>query len=241
MLIESDTLRFPPAESASEEGLVAVGGDASAQRLLLAYSQGIFPWPHRDDLPLLWFSPDPRFVLLPQEVHLGRSLRKAMRRSAYEIRIDSAFTQVIQACAEIPRSDQDGTWITPELQSGYVALHHAGYAHSVEAWQGDALVGGLYGVSLGAAFFGESMFAQRSDASKVAFLTLVAHCLEWGFHFIDCQVPTEHLARFGAHEWPRQRFLTQLAQALEKPTRQGLWQSSMQPADALTRLDALAD
>lgn len=220
-------LIFPPAELAEDNGVLAVGGDVSEERLILAYSSGIFPWPH-EGLPLLWHSPDPRTVLLPRDIHVGRSLEKSIRRGLYEVRFDTAFRQVIRGCSQKERPNQDGTWITEELIEGYVALHRRGLAHSIEAWRGDELVGGLYGISLGGAFFGESMFAEAPDASKVAFATLVRQLDRWGFDFVDCQVHTEHLERFGAIEWSRRRFLAALKQALKKPTRVGPWR--LEPA-----------
>lgn len=236
MYLLNEELVFPPPEAATEEGIVAVGGDVSPERLILAYGQGIFPWPVRG-LPLLWFSPDPRFVLPPAEAHLPRSLRKHMRRTDLCIRADSAFDRVMVGCAQVPRPGQDGTWITAELRNGYNRLHRLGYAHSVEAWRGDALVGGLYGVSLGRAFFGESMFAVEPDSSKVAFATLLAHLVIWGFTLVDCQVHTEHLARFGALHWSRTKFLAALREALAAPTRTGPWSLTMAPAQAVAILD----
>jgi leucyl/phenylalanyl-tRNA---protein transferase len=215
-------LIFPPAELAEDNGVLAVGGDVSEERLILAYSSGIFPWPH-EGLPLLWHSPDPRTVLIPGDIHVGRSLEKSIRRGLYDVRLDTAFRQVIRGCSQKDRPNQDGTWITEEMIEGYVALHRRGLAHSIEAWRGDELVGGLYGVSLGSAFFGESMFSRADDASKVAFVTLVQDLARRGIGLIDCQVHTEHLARFGAEEWPRERFLEALAAALRNPTRKGKW------------------
>jgi leucyl/phenylalanyl-tRNA--protein transferase len=171
----SPSLRFPSPHSADADGIVAVGGDCSPARLLLAYRSGIFPWPLSDTLPLFWFSPDPRWVVLPSEAHLPKSLRKQMRRGVYEVRCDTAFEAVIDACSAVPRPGQQGTWIIPELREGFVELHRMGYAHSIEAWQDGTLVGGLYGLALGRAFFGESMFALAPDASKVAFATLLAN------------------------------------------------------------------
>lgn len=222
-------LIFPPPQLAEDNGVLAVGGDLSEERLILAYSSGIFPWPH-EGLPLLWHSPDPRTVLVPSEIHVGRSLEKSIRRGTYEVRLDTAFRQVMRGCSGKERPNQDGTWITDEMIEGYVALHRRGLAHSVEAWRGDELVGGLYGVSLGGAFFGESMFAEAPDASKVAFATLVRQLDRWGFDFVDCQVHTEHLERFGAVEWSRTRFLAALKKALKKPTRVGPWR--LDPAEA---------
>lgn len=215
-------LAFPPPSRGPRQGPIAVGGDLDPQRVLLAYGMGIFPWPHQG-LPLLWFSPDPRMVLVPPEIHVSRSLAKAMRRNLFRITLDTAFVDVMRGCAEVPRHDQDGTWITSDMIDAYVRLHEMGYAHSVEAWQGDELVGGLYGVSLGAVFFGESMFARAPDASKTAFVVLVRQLEKWSFDLVDCQTYTEHLARFGAEPWPRRHFLERLARALESPTRKGKW------------------
>jgi len=219
-----ERLVFPPPELASEEGVLAVGGDLKPDRLLLAYSMGIFPW-YGDDLPIIWHSPDPRMVLTPDAIHVPRSLRKAIRKQPYEIRFDTAFADVIEACAAVPRPDQDGTWIVSDMVDAYVELHERGFAHSVEAWRGDELVGGLYGVSLGGGFFGESMFARATDASKIAFVTLVQQLRAWRFDLIDCQVYTAHLERFGAVMWPRDRFLTALRRTLRKPTRMGPWRN----------------
>jgi leucyl/phenylalanyl-tRNA--protein transferase len=215
-------LVFPPPELADENGVIAVGGDLRPERLLLAYSMGIFPW-YGEGLPIIWHSPDPRLVLDPRSLHVPRSLRKTMNRRPYEIRLDTAFARVIEACAEVPREGQDGTWITEEMKHAYVRLHELGFAHSAEAWQGDTLVGGLYGVSLGSAFFGESMFAHADDASKIAFVTLIRQLEAWNIDLIDCQVYTEHLARFGAEDWPRHDFLAALHDALRQPTRRGPW------------------
>ncbi len=218
-----ERLLFPPPEDADESGLLAVGGDLSAERLLLSYSVGIFPW-YSEGAPILWHSPDPRMVLLPEELHVSRSLRKKIAKNRFEIRLDTAFNQVIVACAQVPRDGQDGTWITSEMITAYSELHERGYAHSAEAWRDGKLVGGLYGISLGRAFFGESMFANESDASKVAFVSLARWLAGWGVHFIDCQVYTEHLERLGATEWPRSKFLRELRRSLDEPTRIGPWQ-----------------
>jgi leucyl/phenylalanyl-tRNA--protein transferase len=217
-----EELAFPPPSRGPRQGPIAVGGDLDPQRVLLAYSMGIFPWPHRG-LPLLWFSPDPRMVLLPSEIHVSRSLAKVIRRGPFRVTLDAAFEDVMLGCAQVPRPDQDGTWITTDMIAAYVRLHELGYAHSIEAWRDDELVGGLYGVSLGSVFFGESMFARAADASKVAFVTLVRQLERWAFDMVDCQTYTDHLARFGAEPWPRRRFLERLAQALQSPTRKGPW------------------
>lgn len=218
----TDQIAFPDPNDADRDGLLAIEGDLSPQRVLLAYAQGIFPWPH-EGLPLLWFSPDPRTVLLPSELHISRSLQKTINKGVFEVRFDTAFDRVMRACATAPRRGQDGTWVTDDMIHAYCCLHDLGFAHSAEAWANGELVGGLYGVSLGAAFFGESMFTQRPDASKVAFVYLVQQLQKWDFHFVDCQMRTDHLARFGAIEWPRRRFLQALDDALQTPTRRGDW------------------
>ena len=219
----TNELSFPAPDDAEPTGLLAVGGDLGAERLLLAYSMGIFPW-YEDGLPILWHSPDPRMILLPGDLRVSRSLRKTLRDQSFEIRLDGDFEAVIRACARTPRDGQDGTWITDEMIEAYLQLFELGYAHCAEAWSGGELVGGLYGVSLGGCFFGESMFATRADASKLAFATLVAQLGRWEFDLIDCQIHTDHLARFGATEWPRHHFLTVLGKSLAKKTRRGRWQ-----------------
>ncbi len=228
---------FPPATVSTSEGVVAVGGDFRIERLLLAYRSGIFPWPMKG-YPLLWFSPDPRFVLLPTHAHVPRSLRKRMKKCPYEIRADTAFDQVIRACGQVERPGQRGTWVTADLVRGYESLFVHGIAHSIEAWHEGELVGGLYGVSLGAVFFGESMFAIAPDASKVAFATLLGNLLPWGFAMVDCQVYTDHLARFGAEEWPRELFLQELERCLSVPTKRGPWTLDLGPAQAVELLKA---
>lgn len=214
---------FPDPELAEPDGLLAIGGDLSPERLLTAYAQGIFPW-YSEENPILWWSPDPRLVLDPAELHVSRSLRRTLSRGAFRVASDTAFEAVIRRCAERERPGQHGTWITAEMIDAYVRLHALGFAHSFEAWDGDALAGGLYGVSLGAAFFGESMFADRPDASKVAFATAVEWLAARGVTLVDCQVRTDHLVRFGAREIPRRAFLERLARALEAPTRRGRWE-----------------
>ena len=215
-------LVFPSVELA-EDGLLAVGGDLTPQRLLLGYSKGIFPW-YGPKLPILWHSPDPRMVMQTRDLLINRSLKKSIKRKPYTLRIDTAFTDVLAACAATPRPGQDGTWLVPDMLSAYRKLHELGFAHSFEAWDGDALVGGLYGVSLGACFFGESMFAHAPDASKIAFAASVAQLDAWEIALIDCQVHTEHLARLGATEVPRVEFIERLEKALDAPTRRGTWQ-----------------
>ncbi len=213
---------FPDPELADPTGLIAVGGDLHPSRLLRGYSLGIFPW-YSEGQPILWHSPDPRFVLPLEELHVGRTLRQTLKKRPYELTVDSAFSDVIAACADTPRPGQDGTWITDEMEQAYNHLHGLGFAHSVEAWLDGDLVGGLYGVSLGRAFFGESMFAHSSDASKIAFVALVAQLRRWDFALLDSQVHTDHLERFGAREIPRADYLVRLRQALSAPTRQGRW------------------
>jgi leucyl/phenylalanyl-tRNA--protein transferase len=213
---------FPPPDYADPSGLLAVGGDLSKERLLEAYRLGIFPW-YSDDQPLLWWSPDPRLVLDLKDFMISRSLRKTLKKAIFQITFDHAFEQVIQACAVVPRTAQNGTWITEEMQEAYINLHGLGYAHSVESWFGGELVGGLYGVSLGKAFFGESMFHLKTDASKVALATLVEKLKSWDFHFIDSQMTTEHMIRLGAKELPRRIFLKRLQLALRQPTKRGRW------------------
>jgi leucyl/phenylalanyl-tRNA--protein transferase len=213
---------FPPADAADPEGLLAIGGDLTVPRLLAAYRSGIFPW-YSDDQPILWWSPDPRMVLPFDEFHCSRRLERVIRQGKFTFTLDRDFTSVILACATAPRPGQDGTWITHEMIDAYVALHEAGYAHSAEAWLDGKLAGGVYGVSLGSCFFGESMFARESDASKAAFTVLVRQLRAWHFTLLDCQMYTEHLARFGAHEIPRGSFLRRLAEGLRRPTRKGPW------------------
>jgi leucyl/phenylalanyl-tRNA--protein transferase len=213
---------FPDPRQAEPDGLIGVGGDLEPGRLVLAYSMGIFPWYSEGD-PILWFSPDPRMIFEPGGVHVGRSLRKRLRRGDYRVTMDTAFAEVIRACALVPRPGQPGTWITGDMQRAYTALHRLGLAHSVEVWRGDALVGGLYGVSLGGMFAGESMFSTASDASKVAFVHLARQLERWGFTLIDAQLHTDHLARMGGFAIPRDDYLERLEEALSAPTRQGPW------------------
>ena len=213
---------FPPPDYADPSGLLAVGGDLSKERLLEAYRLGIFPW-YSDDQLILWWSPDPRLVLDLKDFTISRSLRKTLKKAIFQVTFDHAFEQVIQACAVVPRAAQNGTWITEEMRAAYINLHGLGYAHSVESWLGGELVGGLYGVSLGKAFFGESMFHLKTDASKVALATLVEKLKSWDFHFIDSQMTTEHMIRLGARELPRRIFLKRLQLALRHPPKRGRW------------------
>lgn len=218
----SEELEFPDPVLAEESGLLAVGGDLRPERIILAYQNGIFPW-YSEGRPILWWCPSPRLVLEPASLHVGRSLRKTMRKAPYRITADTAFDQVIDACAQTPRPDLGGTWITDDMREAYLRLHALGVAHSIEAWEGEELVGGLYGLSLGTAFFGESMFARKPDASKIAFVTLVEQLRAWDFGFVDCQVVTDHLVRFGAVEIELDDFLRRLDHATDQPTRRGPW------------------
>ena len=233
-----DRLVFPPVHLA-EDGLLALGGDLRPERLLLGYTQGIFPW-YAENLPILWHSPDPRMIMTTRDLVVQRSLKKAIKRQPYELKMDTAFLDVLRGCAEVPRPGQTGTWLIPEMVDAYTKLHDLGFAHSIEAWRGPELVGGLYGVSLGAAFFGESMFARAPDASKVAFAVLLAHLVRWGFELVDCQVYTEHLDRFGAVEVRRKAFLRALRAAVAHETRRGPWRTELSPADAAAALAAAA-
>ncbi len=218
----SEKLLFPSPEYAEEDGLLAVGGDLGEDRLLLAYSMGIFPW-YSEGSPILWWSPDPRLVLLPEELKVSRSLRQAIKKDIYKVTMDKAFGEIIRGCAETHRRKDGETWITRDMVNAYLRLHDSGFAHSVETWHGDEVVGGLYGVSLGGVFFGESMFAKSKDASKVAFAKLVGQLKHWGFKMIDCQMTSKHLMSFGAREIPRPEFIALLKKALETPDRRGAW------------------
>ncbi len=211
----SDEISFPPPEHAEEDGVLAIGGDLSQERLLKAYSMGIFPW-YSEDSPILWWSPDPRLVLFPEELRVSRSLRQCMRKALYTVTMNRAFEQVMRSCAEISRKEQSGTWITEEMIRAYTGLHRSGHAHSVEAWHNGELAGGLYGIIMGKIFFGESMFSKMSNASKVAFVTFIEQLKQKGVRLIDCQVRTEHLVNLGAREIPRREFLKVLHNALSK-------------------------
>ena len=216
---------FPSPEDAGPDGLLAIGGDLSSERLLLAYQCGIFPW-YSEGQPILWWSPDPRLILEPDEFHVSHRLRQILNKETFQVTFDRAFASVIQACAVAPRKGQDGTWIIPEMQQAYVRLHQQGFAHSVESWLDGELVGGIYGVSLGKCFFGESMFSYRSNASKVALAALVQSLKAWGCHMLDAQVTTQHLLSLGAKEIPRSLFLKRLEKALRFPTMKGKWEKS---------------
>lgn len=215
-------LVFPPVEEAEPWGGLAVGGDLSPERLLLAYRSGIFPW-YNEDQPIVWYAPDPRFVLFPEKLKVSKSMRPILNQNKFIITFDTAFRQVIRQCQQTRRRGQGGTWITEEMLEAYCHLHQLGYAHSVEVWHNDNLVGGLYGLSLGSIFFGESMFSHVSNASKAGFITLVRHLQQHKFSLIDCQVHTPHLERLGAESVPRSQYMQLLASGLKHPTLQGEW------------------
>ena len=221
---QSPEQAFPPVEQALREpnGLLAVGGDLHPLRLLNAYRHGIFPW-YEEGQPVLWWSPDPRSVLFIREFRLRRSMRKRLRNAGLHVTLDKDFVNVMQACS-LPRHDQLGTWITPAMIEAYGTLHRMGRAHSAEVWTAEGeLVGGLYGLALGRVFFGESMFSQHTDASKIALATLACQLQRWGFELIDCQQTTQHLMSLGAREIPRETFVERLTQDCEKPGHTGHW------------------
>jgi leucyl/phenylalanyl-tRNA--protein transferase len=215
-------LIFPPVERADPNGILAVGGDLSTERLLLAYRSGIFPWFSPDD-PMLWWSPDPRFVLFPDELKMARSMRPYFNSPRFELSVDTAFGEVISACSRQYRTGQNGTWITDEMIAAYCELHRLGHAHSVEVWQDGQLVGGLYGIAIGRVFFGESMFANVPNASKVGFIALVKRLQKLGFQMIDCQQDTAHLASLGARGIPRQQFIIALGRWTREHNLIGNW------------------
>ena len=218
-----DPTDFPDVSLALREpdGLLAVGGDLSVERLLAAYQRGIFPW-YSGDQPILWWSPDPRSVLFPDKLHISRSLRKTLRKQQFKITLDTAFTDVIHACSQ-PRAGDPGTWITDEMQQAYIRLHQAGHAHSTECWLNDKLVGGLYGVAIGKVFFGESMFSKTTEASKVAFVFLVQQLQRWQFGLIDCQIQSAHLDQFGAELIPRVEFTSHLNEFCQAGGSENVW------------------
>ncbi len=215
---------FPPVELALNEpnGLLAAGGDLTPRRIISAYRQGIFPW-YSADQPILWWSPNPRTILLPTKLKVSRSLRKSINKAPFLITIDHCFEEVLRQCAA-PRTYADGTWITTEMQEAYLKLHQEGAAHSFEAWQGDTLVGGLYGLALGRIFFGESMFSHVSNASKVTFVHAARQLEIWGYALIDCQVATEHLTSFGAIEVPRHDYIEHMLQLVDQRGHPAPWQ-----------------
>ncbi len=214
-------LVFPTVEMADPGGILAVGGDLSTERLLLAYQSGIFPW-YDEESPILWWSPDPRFVIFPEEFRVSRRMRRFLRTSGYRVTLDTRFREVMASCAA-PRKSARGTWITPDMLEAYCRLHDEGYAHSVEVWRGHELAGGLYGVSIGKCFFGESMFNRADNASKTALAVLTDLMKQNGFHFIDSQVKTEHLAGMGAREIPRAEYLLLLKKSVSGGTIRGNW------------------
>jgi leucyl/phenylalanyl-tRNA--protein transferase len=218
----SEDLIFPSPKLAAQEGLLAIGGDLSQERLLLAYRMGIFPWYSKNE-PIMWWSPDPRLILYPDHLKISKSLKKVINKGDFELSMDQDFEAVITACAESRTETNEGTWIVDEMIAAYCKLHESGLAHSVETWMDGQLAGGLYGVSIGRCFFGESMFTRISNASKVALVGLVRHLQNLQFDLIDCQVTTPHLVSLGAHEIPRARFLDELATALKAPTLKGRW------------------
>ncbi len=214
--------RFPSAEEASPEGIVCAGGNLSPGMLLSAYRQGIFPW-YSDDEPILWWSPNPRFAVLPETLHVSRSSLRLLRKREYDFSLDRRFGDVIEACAKVPRPGQLGTWILPEMIEAYTKLHELGYAHSLEVWKEGLLVGGLYGISIGGAFFGESMFSLSPGASRAGFLSLALWLFERGFLLIDSQVHTLYVETMGGVDLPRGSYLSKLARALYLPDSMGNW------------------
>ena len=219
----SDKLVFPSPDLAEKDGLLAIGGDLSPDRLLLAYSKGIFPWFSEGD-PILWWSPSPRLVIIPNEFKIPTRLSRVVRQKKFTVTMDSAFREVMTACATTDDRGKKGTWITGNMITAYCRLHASGYAHSVECWQDGELAGGLYGVSLGGFFFGESMFSRQQNSSKVALVSLVRRLLEWDFDLIDCQMKTAHLMQFGAREIPGPEFQALLTESIQRSTRTGKWE-----------------
>jgi leucyl/phenylalanyl-tRNA--protein transferase len=218
----NNSLVFPDPRSAESDGLVAVGGDLRIERLILAYQNGIFPW-YSEGYPILWFSPDPRLIMFPDQLRVSRSLRRVINSGVFEVRFDTCFEEAIIKCATVGRKNQDATWITNDMIDAYILMHNEGFAHSVETFYQDKLVGGLYGVSLGGAFFGESMFHLISNASKVALYHLVEILKSWRFDFIDSQIATNHMKSLGAGEIDRESFLGMLKSTLKRKTRRGNW------------------
>lgn len=221
-LLNDDELQFPDPRKANADGVLAIGGDLRPDRLLFAYEIGIFPWFNPPE-PVIWWSPDPRCVLYTDELKISKSMRNVFNRKQFSVTYDEAFVEVIEACRDAPRSQQEGTWISSEIIDSYTWLHKLGVAHSVEVWQDGKLVGGLYGISLGRMFFGESMFSLVSNASKVGFIHLVNALRRMGFKLVDCQIYNEHLGSMGAREIPREDFLQELKIALKTETIQGNW------------------
>ena len=220
----SEKIEFPPACLTRSDGLLCIGGDLCTKRLILAYRNGIFPWFSNSE-PILWWSPDPRLVLFPSKIRVSKSLKKTIRKACFSIRINTAFEQTIMACSQSRQNKPEGTWLVDEMIDAYITLHQMGIAHSVEAWQGDRLAGGLYGVSLGKTFFGESMFSLVSNASKVALVALAQELDSQEFGIIDCQVTSGHLLRMGAQEITRDLFLDILNHGVDQKIPAGLWRS----------------
>lgn len=218
----SDDIAFPPVEYTDEYGLLAVGGDLSPERLLCAYRSGIFPW-YSARQPILWWSPDPRMVIFPDKFHISHSLRRFLHKGVFRVTLDTCFRNIITACAVSRLERHEPTWILPEMIEAYCGLYDAGFAHSVEVWQGGALAGGMYGVSLGRAFFGESMFSYQTNASKTAMAYLTAQLTRWQFPLLDCQVANPHLKSLGGVNIPREAFIKQLQGLLRYPARRGCW------------------
>jgi leucyl/phenylalanyl-tRNA--protein transferase len=225
-----DAFPDPAGAMTDPDGLLAIGGDLSPERLLAAYARGIFPW-YEAGQPILWWSPDPRAVLLPERLHVSRSLRRTLRRDRYTVSVDRAFSAVIDACAAT--REATGTWITPEMRAAYVRLHQLGYAHAVEVWEGTSLAGGLYGVALGGVFFGESMFSRATDASKVALVRLAELASERGLGLIDCQLATGHLTSLGSELLPRRAFLRRIGELVARTGHVGPWTEAAGPTSVL--------
>lgn len=225
IVLPTDSVEFPDVEWALNDpnGLLAVGGDLEPERLLSAYRHGIFPW-YSEGQPILWWSPDPRAVLMLDDLKCSRSLKKSLRSAGFSNSIDQAFNDVITSCAQVPRRDQDGTWISPAMQTAYIDLHRAGHAHSIETWHEGQLVGGLYGLAIGPFFFGESMFSLRTDASKVALYFLTEHLKKFDFCLIDCQVPNPHLASLGVKAMKRREFIQILSKHIDRQVPSAVWQ-----------------
>ena len=222
MIYIDKKLHFPPVRLADQSGVLAVGGDLKPERIMLAYQKGVFPW-FADEGPVLWWAPDPRFVLFPQDFKMSKSTRRLLRKNVFQVTFDTCFERVINECQNIQRPGQDGTWISDDLKKSFIQIHENGFAHSVEVWKDGDLVGGLYGTSLGGMYFGESMFSKVSNASKIGFVTLVPKLIERGIKLIDCQVYTEYLEQFGARHIPRESFMHNLEVLLDFDTLKGKW------------------
>jgi leucyl/phenylalanyl-tRNA--protein transferase len=235
----SEKLEFPPAWLARSDGLLCIGGDLSSKRLVLAYEKGIFPW-FSENEPLLWWSPDPRLVLFPENIHISKSLKKKIKRSPFDIKIDNAFEETIRSCAFVRKKQDEGTWIIPEMVAAYTRLHRLGYAHSIEAWNDNKLVGGLYGVCIGGSFFGESMFFFESDASKIALVALANLLKKNNFDLIDCQVTTHHLLDMGAVEISRNSFLDIIQQSVKREDIKKIWDTDIILSPDLGKGNALS-